>query len=364
MRNTSKDYCPSCLKLWATGHSLATTTVLSSEQSEKPQRLFRTDSKHANVRVVLQAFQESGGFTMGVALEWKKESYEFTMLAEQIVICLLKSYCPDLIIQQDEDMSGTQLEQALSSWDHSYWATIFNNIADQAFKETGWQGFVGRASSGAASGLNVQTPYVWYGAEELLMWTKTEFEHSTLYRRTPKPAVARDQTGSAQAQKQLLIMAYKRFGEVQFTTEMKQEYGLKVDTIVQTVVEIVKQGTHPHAWTRLQAIGPWDDWDLARRVAIRIEWQNKADGKWWTKFIYSAGDAVPPKYPLCDGHNVLFARGVTLWRFFNLVRKQTYANFEKGKGEMAFLHEIKMYLLSVIWSSDIHRLSNMTLWMI
>jgi hypothetical protein len=59
------------------------------------------------------------------------------------------------------------------------------------------------------------------------------------------------------------------------------------------VIEVRKDATpHPHSWSRLPEIGPFENWDQARSWAVRVEWEHpKGSGKWRFTYLHAGNES-------------------------------------------------------------------------
>lgn len=286
------------------------------------------------------ALRKAGNFTMHILVEFTgNESVETQALAEQILICLMQSYCGFLLLPSNGDISDEVLNQTLDNHAHQITATIISRLAEDTFLRTGWKGFVWRSGSGAGQGLNVESP-VCTGPHARLLWTKTVYPRQIVFRRGAVVARAK------RAEKIDIVslsFSYKDGSEGRHSFKVKHDTsrGLDVGTTVIAVFEVMKGNEpHPQAWARLPEIGCWGEWPLAQRVAFRIEWQDARTGQWWTRYEFISTWARPsPLYE--SGEFRPYNVAAMLWMYFTQHKKEELRDWEISKAP-AMVREIQV----------------------
>jgi hypothetical protein len=216
-------------------------------------------------------------------------------LTEQLFVCLWQTYKPDLTSPTTTDSS------LLVS---SKLANYYTNISDEVFRMTGWHGFIGRglASSGIEYGANCSSPLHEYGVlehKQLLIRSDENIRDNKTGSFIPM-AIYRcaEQVSIPAGSKRVNVFKYCVYknGEREEVISFRARYGKKGDvhlpppgSVVNFVIEVRKDGTtHPHAWARLPAIGPFTNWDQANSFAVRIEWDFPvSSGKWQFAYVQS-----------------------------------------------------------------------------
>jgi hypothetical protein len=228
-------------------------------------------------------------------------------LTEQLFVCLLQTYKPDLL-------SPTIADSGLLAF--SKLANYYTNISDEVFHITGWHGFIGcgLASSSIEYGANCSSPLQKYGVLEhkhLLIRTddnirdnKTgSFIPMAIYRCAEQVSIPADS-------KRVNVFKYCVYknGEREEVISFRARYGKKGDTHLPPpgsrfnfVIDVRKDGTtHPHAWARLAAIGPFENWNKANSFAVRIEWEFPvSSAKWQFAYVQSNinNERIDPQVP-------------------------------------------------------------------
>ncbi|KAH8623770.1 hypothetical protein IG631_21475 [Alternaria alternata] len=216
-------------------------------------------------------------------------------LTEQLFVCLLQTYKSDLL-------SPTIADSGLLTF--SKLANYYTNISDEVFHITGWHGFIGRglASSGIEYGANCSSPLHEYGVLEhkhLLIRTDDNIRDNktgsfiplAIYRCAEQVSIPADS-------KRVNVFKYCVYknGEREEVISFRAGYGKKgvahlppPGSRFNFVIDVRKDGTtHPHAWARLAAIGPFKNWEQANSFAVRIEWELPvSSGKWQFAYLQS-----------------------------------------------------------------------------
>jgi hypothetical protein len=216
-------------------------------------------------------------------------------LTEQLFVCLLQTYKPELT-------SPTITDSSLLVF--SKLANYYTNISDEVFRMTGWHGFIGRglASSGIEYGANCSSPLHEYGVLEhkhLLIRTDDNIRDNKTGSFIPM-AVYRcaEQVSIPADSKRVNVFRYCAYknGEREEVISFRARYGKKGDvhlpppgSHLNFVIEVRKdRTTYPNAWARLAAIGPFKNWDQANLFAVRIKWGFPvSSGKWQFAYVQS-----------------------------------------------------------------------------
>jgi len=267
-------------------------------------------------------------FTMHVLLTVNADDEELVRtVAEQTFICLFATYPAFLVLPVNTHPSDQTLAAALGQQTHVYMATVFTRIAQSCFLQTGWKGFAGRAESGAASGVNVESPLASHSYARTL-WTKIAFQKQYVFRRGSATARTPTTSTSTDNVQILKISTQTLKRDIHFRTPTDPALGLQDGTPVEFVVEIMKAGPHPQAWSRLPEVGCWSDWEIARRVAVRVEWDFQ--GNTYTKYIFFRKES---SYSVEDGtikgDVAIYNQITALWRFFMQRKKVEYYSHEE-----------------------------------
>ena len=227
-------------------------------------------------------------------------------LTEQLFVCLLQTYKPDLL-------SPTIADSGLLAF--SKLANYYTNISDEVFHITGWHGFIGRglASSGIEYGANCSSPLHEYGShrdKHLLIRTDDNIRDNKTGAFIPMAIYRSARTSSIPANAkgvQVFKLHVIANGKLKLVVSFGTAYVKKRPHLpppgsrFNFAFEVRKDGTpHPYAWARLAAIGPFKNWDQANSFAVRIEWEFPvSSGKWQFEYLQSGKhfEQVDPQVP-------------------------------------------------------------------
>ncbi|KAL6709950.1 hypothetical protein ACN47E_000735 [Coniothyrium glycines] len=222
----------------------------------------------------------------------------FAHLVEQVFVCLLGSYqecifaVPTGAMGQNNTLALINLRQA---------AAFFNDVSGKVFAQTGWISATSRKGFGVANGANWSSPLLeWNSRSEQTLLIRTDsmvnYEASeaarpmAAFRRlTPLRAVY------SKGKSALQVFTGPRFSEKSNTFKVslvvpEKDQGLhgpEADAPYHFVIEVLLDGSpHPHSWSRLPEIGRFKNWNQARSLAVRIEWEYpQGSGKWFSRFV-------------------------------------------------------------------------------
>ncbi|KAI4604615.1 hypothetical protein J4E80_011014 [Alternaria sp. BMP 0032] len=216
-------------------------------------------------------------------------------LTEQIFVCLLDTYRPDVV-----DPSHTSPEMLPFFQPAKY----FVDISREVSKMTGWPGLIRRGpiSSGVRYGANCSSPLMEYAfSTEQFLFIRTDVDIKcgntgsvvpmAFYRRSDKAVVS-------SARRKIFVKSIIKGGRkksvIQFVWKSLPKKNMKPavekpppGSPFEMVIEVRKDGTpHPHAWARLPKIGRFKNWDQANSFAVRVEWESpRGSGKWNFQYL-------------------------------------------------------------------------------
>jgi hypothetical protein len=216
-------------------------------------------------------------------------------LTEQIFVCLLDTYRPDIVNQSDTRPAMLNFYQP---------AKYFIDMSREVSKMIGWLGFIrrGPTSCGVQYGANCSSPLVEYASTtEQFLFVRTDVDIKcgktgsavpmAFYRRSDQVVTSSPRTTAYSkgiikdgVRKCVITFEFDSSGG----TDGKS--GAKIPppgSPFEFVIEVRKDGTpHPHAWARLPKIGRFKNWDQANSFAVRFEWESpQGSGKWNFQYL-------------------------------------------------------------------------------
>ena len=207
--------------------------------------------------------------------------------AEQFFILMLQLYLPWVLRHVPEDF--TEMQTADESRDNiaKYFSVrqqthILTTVAREIFRITGWPGGCERPSFGSDWGLNWSSPFT-ESVKEKLIWTKISAPgEMAVYRRPPIQVTKLPDTNTVfiTGSSERAVAGSDNTDRSSFSLTLHPDSEPNAGTWVYPAVEITLNGRrHPAAYARLPEVGPWDDWEEAMQVAIRLEWDAPDGGK-------------------------------------------------------------------------------------
>lgn len=175
---------------------------------------------------------------------------------------------------QIEELINLSVEKKIFS--HRADALAFSQISKPVHQQTGWNGIsnhLGVEPCNWSSPLNERS-----GSHEKLLWIKSTIPGVMLQFRRPALTLQEVQAGGSSVKVPL--------GN-RWTISLPPSLdptNLKTGTNIFVVLELMLNKHHPYQWARLPTIGPYEDWDDARSLGIRVEWPSPNSG--WS-FTYA-----------------------------------------------------------------------------
>jgi hypothetical protein len=241
---------------------------------------------------------------------------ELSLLVEQVFVCLFQTYVADLLrplsgefptkIPRATDPSNTtnRTRHPAKHAEAMHIAHYFSNVSEAIFSDTGFPGGVKRMSFGVSMGANYSSPYFeWSQMSEQLLWIRHDVYKKykdigqsvpmTVFRlaRTKKAHFVQRREAGRHPRHKIFSLSQEAFvphiayPESVFDGTKCPREGAQY----YVVFEVRTDGfAHPHHWSRLPDIGGFQNWEQARSLAIRIEWEHPPNsGKWRYRYIQS-----------------------------------------------------------------------------
>ncbi|KAF2106273.1 hypothetical protein BDV96DRAFT_335219 [Lophiotrema nucula] len=229
---------------------------------------------------------------------------DFAYLVEQIFVCLFETYRSELLVS----LSGTlDVANGIEYAEAVQVASYFKTVSKKVFSETRFPGAVSRSSFGVSYGANYSMPFKeWSATMDQLLFvrydtaikskgTGTTIPITVFRRNSPKIAQYRYVgSGTPGACYEMCVFQKYRAGKHFFSARHTQKItdgtmGSRQDQPYQAVFEVRTDGqAHPCAWSRLYAIGPFQNWDEARSLGARIEWEYPPkSGEWRHRYLFA-----------------------------------------------------------------------------
>ena len=228
-------------------------------------------------------------------------------------------------------------------------ALYFRTVSVKIFTQTKFPGAVNRPSFNMKYGANYSSPFKeWSLKSEQILFlrhdTLTRLENGSVMRvavfRTAKPKIAhyrskqRNNTGMEMNVFQKFHDGKYFFGASHIQRIMDGTVGPRQDDPYHLVFEVRRDGgAHPDGWSRLPTIGPFEDWDEARALAVRIEWEYPPKSGQFrfrymhTRKVYTFQDKA------AAGSNVNYIRSIAMTRWlFNADLNNTQPWVPKLRG--------------------------------
>jgi hypothetical protein len=259
------------------------------------------------------------------------EVRDIAYLTEQLFVCLLQTYrhrvLPAVkeIVRDDAPLRHIEALEA---------ASYFDEVSEKVFRHTGWRGAVKRRSFGVSYGANYSSPLTEWGTyheKNLYIRTDSLIKIRETNRTVPiavfRSAKPKKASYTASGQLPVFKTTALRLGNGKTTrmgvssSKVDREEGVDVpiqDSYFHVVFEVIKDGSpHPEAWSRLPSIGPYENWDQGRSLAVRIEWEHPPNsGTWRFRYIqaHSITNFMDKGFP---GTLKVFAKTIALlgWLF-------------------------------------------------
>jgi hypothetical protein len=230
---------------------------------------------------------------------------DYAYLVEQIFVCLFETYRSDLhgsLTRTFEISKGIDHVEAVQAADY------FKKVSEKVFAETRFPGAINRSSFGVSMGANYSMPFTeWARTKEQLLFlrhdtlvkdrvTGRSIPMSVFRRAKPKSAhyLSKSSGKQSNAYDEMYVFQKYRAGKHFFSVRHSQTVrdgtmGPMQDDPYQLVFEVRTDGQpHPNAWSRLPNIGGLINWDQARSLAVRIEWEFPAkSGIWKHRYLYA-----------------------------------------------------------------------------
>ncbi|EMD90152.1 hypothetical protein COCC4DRAFT_19168 [Bipolaris maydis ATCC 48331] len=238
-------------------------------------------------------------------------------LVEQMFICMLGTYRPELLDRQSQHPSMVAFMEP---------ARFLYDLSKEVFRITGWQGMLQRGadSCGIQFGANCRSPIFEYASKsEKFLFIREDMDikegNSTVpmayYRRSNEDVITgpREKTPVV-VTKIVENRKWKTFMIIWARITRNKTIGLDAPppkSPYQLVFEVRKDGSaHPHAWARLPKIGPFTNWNQANSWAVRVEWEHPlGSGKWRGMYIQS-GHAFELADPHVPGSLKSYVKGI------------------------------------------------------
>lgn len=209
-------------------------------------------------------------------------------LMENVLMLVFGTYSEYALKWREELTSRKSVEQAiLSNYDSREATLLYWELAQTAFKMSGWTPCVLRESFGVAGGLNVTSPF---GGEvfrdyEKLLWSRQSLPDRDIFHRSGRLMDKRGRVMHMQGRRQDAHGA-----KVSFTHELSKQQR-DDPSFPQTgetywlVVEVMKpgHGIHEVPYFRLEELGCWDNYSSANKVAFKMIWCR--NNKWYTCYL-------------------------------------------------------------------------------
>lgn len=262
-----------------TGH----TNIVEDEEKE-------TNSNH------YRKARKAGSYIMGVLCYLNDP--QMRTVAEQCFVSLLETYSDAVITfepkvsLQEPDNPEEIARDTMKYYQDKEAASILQKLARMSFQVSGWGGGRSRQSYGTGDGCNWNSPITEREKGERIIWTKMTFEmdkNLEIYSRTP---VQVRSDGVRQCRFYVtmeLPSAATLPTRGTFSPHIPSHINLPPGTWVFPVIEMTADASpHPFSWCRLPSQGPWYDWDLAKSWALKIEWQDRENERWYSYYIVSS----------------------------------------------------------------------------
>ncbi|KAK4940371.1 hypothetical protein LTR10_019477 [Elasticomyces elasticus] len=219
-------------------HQISSTKFVDWTYHYEPRR---ESSKRAEVAICFLDSDES----------------DMMSLAEQIFTTLFNSFHHTMIDFQAELATNPEESALVKRFADKEQATLLWLYATSVFEKTKWSNYVGSKTFQASDGLNRTIPMSEViGTHDKTIWVQSTVQNKmSVFRRAACVALAQ----------------------------------------VYPAWEISENGPHPVPWARLPELAPISDWADARRVALRIDWQEGSDQKWRRLYI-QAGNLMPARF--------------------------------------------------------------------
>jgi hypothetical protein len=203
-------------------------------------------------------------------------------VVEQVFICLLETYRGDLLhVGVDSMDASNPLSVKI--------AQNYRNIAALVFRETRYPGAVNRSAFGVDHGANFDMPLaVTQRSDDQCLYIR----HDTYVKdrdtgasmpmavfRTAQPKTARYYSGAYKSSKNMIAFRSTYDISIAVTIGMSVFQGKDIGPDEGAPYHVVFEvrtdgGPHPHAWSRIPSIGPFQNWDQGRSLAVRVEWES------------------------------------------------------------------------------------------
>lgn len=131
--------------------------------------------------------------------------------------------------------------------------------------------------------------------------------------------------------------------QIQPSKKEIKDMGIRNGDEFYPIWEVIKPGhttspgvsTHPVPFFRLCDIGPYDNWHYANKVAFKLHWRSRKDGKWKTKYMQRDAQLHFVANCTAPGALVDYSYGVGVYCFFMRCRfpsaQPWTANFGQAK---------------------------------
>lgn len=215
---------------------------------------------------------------------------QFRTVAEQLWVSMLQTYHKEVLLPK-VTTPGEAVEDASRSVAYRTAAQYFTQLAYQALRAVDWPMGRMRNSFGVGNGLNWSSPLMETETSDKLIWTKTSSRKGyDSYRRTPKPLLEEESTGTTAGYKQFFLLQKRGKGGSQFALRLPLSAPAPdIGVDMHWVFELMTNGQqHPTPWARLPDVGPHEDWAEANKLAVRAEWLDENDGQWKSYYFQAS----------------------------------------------------------------------------
>lgn len=195
---------------------------------------------------------------------------------------------------QDEEKPGGEEVRAIVNTELSM---LYYDIAKASFKETGYSWPAGRAGFGA-KGLTLSSPLGGEHAHDKRAITLTEDARHWYHTFKPRKPQKVDNTnmvymrifptGSYIDSTGVLLFSHTGPQNTGKVPGLNDEFILTVETVKKGILDANgRQARHPKCYARYGNLGSYSNWQVAHRMAIRVDWQK--DGQWHRAWLQESG---------------------------------------------------------------------------
>lgn len=256
----------------------------------------------------------------------------FFCLGEQLMILVLGTYGYRLTdwIAGIQSRESLDVQNVVTTYSRREAGKLLIDVANGVFRDLKWTPLCHKPSFGVSRTLNYDSPLrEGSTTNEKLLWTAVVQPGKKIaYRRSPlTPSVATNMPTLAVIKGQTYHDANstdrkKRESRVTFLIGYRQgePYPTDPNTEVTVVFEIMSNNAqHEWPYARLPNIGRYSDWQVANRLAVRLEWQEK--GQWKSRYVQRDGRGfMGTKDPGCIR---TYAEAMGLIRYFEQLTQES-----------------------------------------